>query len=196
MNDDYLINLLPSEYLPKPEFKGFPVFILALLLFTGLFVFQDYTRIMNKLNYLETEKITQTTLIKNRTPGAMKSLGLQARSRMLFSYGISIWAVMHQTPPWVDVYNEIEVMIPDGMWIESLKLTGGGESKWPNFTLVGLVAGNEPGIVLDFYEKMLDPESKFEKVKISGYTFTRFNGQDAVTFNMRFSLNKNKFMGL
>lgn len=196
MNDDYLINLLPSEYLPKPEFKGFPLFILFLLVIVGVFIYADYTRITNKLNYLESEKKTQATLIKNRTPDAMKSLGLQARSRILFSYGISIWAVMHQNPPWVDVYNEIEVMIPEGMWIESLKLTGGGESKWPSFTLVGLVAGPQPDIVLSFYEKMLDPESKFEKVKISGYTFTRFNGKDAVTFNMRFSLNKNKFMGL
>lgn len=196
MNDDYLINLLPSEYLPKPEFKGFPIFILVLLFIVGFFIYVDYMSITNKLSSLESEKATQATLIKNKTPDAMKSLSLQARSRMLFSYGISIWAVMHQNPPWVDVYNEIEVMIPDGMWIESLKLVGGGESKWPSFTMVGLVAGEQPDIVLDFYEKMLDPESKFEKVKISGYTFTRFNKQEAVTFNMRFSLNKNKFMGL
>lgn len=195
MNDDYLINLLPSEYLPKPEFKGFPIFLIGVLALVAMFLAADYTRVNNKLNFLEEEKEIQQALVKKRTPLAMEALDVQARSRMLFSYGVSIWSMMHQIPPWVEVYNEIEESIPKDMWIESLTLVGGGEKKWPGFTLVGLVAGNQPNSVMDFYELMLDPDCKFEKVKISGYTFVKYDKMDAVRFNMRFSIKKTGFSG-
>ena len=195
MNDDYLINLLPSEYLPKPEFKGFPLFVIAVLVLVGVFVFLDNTRITGRINTLEELKINQTALVSRRTPLALEALDVQARSRVLFSYGVSIWVMLHQTPPWIDVYNEIEESIPKGMWIESLTLVGGGEKKWPSFTMVGIVAGNRPETVLDFYALMLDPDSKFEKVKISGYTFIKHDRRDAVMFNMRFSIKKSGFEG-
>jgi len=61
--------------------------------------------------------------------------------------------------------------------------------------MVGMVAGKEPETLLDFYEKMLDKDSKFDKVKISGYTYIKRKGQDAITFNMTFSIKKTSFLG-
>ncbi len=196
MNDDYLINLLPSEYLPKPEFKGFLIFLFAVLAIVALFIVWDYTRVTNRVEILEGSRDIKDALVKKRTPLAMEALDVQARSRVLVSYGASIWAMMHQIPPWIEVYNEIEESIPKGMWIESLILVGGGEKKWPSFTMVGLVAGNQPNTVMDFYELMLDPDCKFDKVKISGYTFIKYDDQDAVQFNMKFSIKKTGFSGL
>ncbi|MBU1024293.1 hypothetical protein KKB99_08440 [bacterium] len=195
MNDDYLINLLPSEYVPKPEFRGFPLFILIVLAFVAVFIFADNVRVTNRIQNLESVKQTNEDTIKRRTPLALEALDVQARSRMLFSYGTSIWVMLHQSPPWVDVYNEIEEMVPDGMWIDSLTLAGSGEKKWPSINMVGLVAGDEWSTVIDFYSLMLDPDSKFDKVKISGYTFTKHNQRDVVMFNMRFSIKKTAFLG-
>jgi hypothetical protein len=196
MNDDYLINLLPSEYLPKPEFKGFPVFFIILIAAVALYCFQDYTRLQRKFEDWQGQKQTLDALIQKNNKDAVSSLDVQARSRMLYAYGISVWSWLHQNPPWINVYNEIEESIPEGMWIQSLKLVGGSEKKWPSISMVGMVAGNEPETVLDFYSKMLEPNSKFEKVKISGYTFIKVKGKDAITFNMTFHLKKIAFLGI
>ena len=195
MSEDYLINLLPSEYQPKPEFKGFIVFFIILVAAVLLFCFQDYTRLQRKQETWEFSKKDLSTTVQRRFAEAQASLHVQARSRMLFSYAVSIWVALHQNPPWVDVYNEIEESIPEGMWIESLKLVSGSETRWPSFMMVGMVAGKEPGTLLDFYEKMLDKGSKFEKVKISGYQYIKRKGQDAITFNMTFGLKKTSFLG-
>jgi len=196
MNDDYLINLLPSEYLPKPEFKGFPVFFIILIAAVALYCFQDYTRLQRTLEDVQGQKQSLDALIQKNNKDAVAFLDIQARSRMMYAYGISVWSTLHQNPPWIDVYNSIEESIPPDMWIESLKLIGGSERKWPSFSMVGMVAGNKPETVLDFYNKMMDPTSKFERVKISGYTFIKIKGQDAITFNMTFSLRKIAFLGI
>jgi hypothetical protein len=195
MSEDYLINLLPSEYLPKPEFKGFIVFFIVLISAVALFCFQDYTRLQRNLETWQFETKDLQTTVQRRFADAQTSMDIQARSRMLLSYAVSIWVTLHQNPPWIDVYNEIEENIPEGMWIENLKLVGGSEKKWPSFNMVGMVAGKEPETLLDFYEKMLDKDSKFDKVKISGYTYIKRKGQDAITFNMTFSIKKTSFLG-
>jgi len=196
MNDDYLINLLPSEYLPKPEFKAFPVFFLLLIVLVGGYCYLNYINLKGQLDEQKAQRTTFGALVQQKSRDAAISLDVQARARMLYAYGISIWGTLHQNPPWIDVYNEIEESIPEGMWISSLKLVGGSEKKWPSFSMVGMVAGNKPQTVLDFYAKMLDPTSSFDKVKISGYTFIKVKGKDAVTFNMTFHLKRRAFMGI
>lgn len=195
MNDDYLINLLPSEYLPKPEFKLFPVYVLVLLVITGMIIFTNWMALNNELENVKSARVDEKSHVDRRTPMALEALDVQARSRMLFSYAVTIWAMLHQNPPWVDVYNEIEESLPDGMWIDTLQMVGGGERRWPSYVLSGLVAGNEYGTVLMYYEQMLAPESKFDRVSLSGYNFTQYKGHDVVSFEMRFSLKQTAFMG-
>jgi hypothetical protein len=195
MSDDYLINLLPSEYQPKPEFKGFPFFVLVLVILTVAFVYFDWRR-ENRMLKVEKRKLTKVTQeVSDARPLAMQALHVQARSRMLFSYGVTVWSMIHQNPPWVDVYNEIEESLPEGMWIDTLQMVGGGERKWPSYSMTGMVGGKETETVIKFYEHMLAPESKFEKVSISGYQFAKLKDREVTTFNLKFALKKTAFMG-
>ena len=195
MSDDFLINLLPSEYMPKPEFKGFPVFVILLLFLTAAVIWTNHTQQSTKIENSEAELQRMRDLVNRRTPMAMEAFHVQSRSRMMYSYAATIWVLLHQNPPWNDVYNEIEESLPEGMWIDTLNMVGSGERRWPSYIMVGMVAGNRPETVLLFYEHMLEPESMFEKVSISGYQFVKYKGHDAVSFNMRFSLKKSAFMG-
>lgn len=171
MNKDRLINLLPDEYLPEPEFKAFPIFAAALIILTILFVYMSYQRDLKNVTNAEANKKQAETRVGQKALEAMPFLEIQRNARFIGSYFGVIPNMVLQAPDYWEIYNEIERLLPERTWVQSLSFRG-GTRVWPNVSINFLSKGYSFEGPLTTYDKFMgtpDEPTRFRGLQMNGY---------------------------
>ena len=140
MDKDRLINLLPEEYLPEPEFKGFAIFAAVLIILTLLGVFMQFQRDSRNLRQLKMTHAQLEQDIQDRMVGVADFQEIQANARFIRSYLAVIPQMVLQSPDYWELYNEIERLLPEDTWITRLSWRP-GPKKWHDITIECLSKG-------------------------------------------------------
>jgi len=181
---DILLNLLPREYLPEPEFK--PFWIVAALFLIALFALlyirwdQDNKALASEIAL--SKEIAADNEVKI---GQVRYVPIiQANSRYILSYLYILPGLINLGPDWLNVYLELENNLPPGLWIEAMTFAGGNDKGvWPGIKLTG-VSGAPQAVekVLNFAES-LENSRQFVNVNLRGWQWVNLpDGAVGVTF--------------
>ncbi len=171
MDKDRLINLLPEEYLPEPEFKAFPIFAALVLILTVVFIVLQFIGDDRMVRRAKREFNT----IEQRNMGyladANQFLEVQANARFLRSYIAVIPNMVLQAPDYWEIYNELEESLPEDTWVENFTFRG-GRGKWPDVSASFLSRGygfSGPLLTYDRLLGSLEHPSRFRNLRMNGY---------------------------
>lgn len=192
MDNDRLINLLPEEYLPEPEFKAFPIFAAALIILTILFVYMSYQK-----DELEVRNAnTEYTVIEQRVTGKLDEvvpfIDIQANARFISSYFFIIPNMVLRSPDYWEIYSEVERLLPESTWVQSLTFRGGAHGM-PSLNINFLSKGRSFEGPLATYDAFLgkpgEPPTRFRGLQMGGYQRTRIAGGAGASFTIRMQTN-------
>lgn len=171
MDKDKLINLLPEEYLPEPEFKLFPIFAAVLIILTILFVYVSYQKDARMVAKAEAEYKQIEARVGLKAGEAMPFLEIQRNARFISSYFGVIPNMVLQAPDYWEIYNELEKLLPERTWIASMVFRGGAVT-WPNLNINFLSKGYSFEGPLTTYDNFLgkpDVPTRFRGLQMDGY---------------------------
>jgi hypothetical protein len=189
---DILLNLLPREYLPEPEFKAFPIF--AIIFIAGLCALlyirwdQDNKALANeiamnqKVTEDNSEKIVQVIPVPT----------IQANSRYILSYLYTLPGLINLGPDWLNVYIALEDNLPTGLWIENMAFAGGNDKGvWPGIKINGISSAPQAvEKVLNLAED-LENSSQFINVNLRGWQWINLpDGGPAVMFSIDMGIER------
>lgn len=190
--DDLFIDFLPEEYRPKPEWRSFPLVAAAVLLTIGLGIFLNYQQLENRKSVLTQDIESRKTELAIKEKRAAEFLPLQGKTRVLNLYMRQVLALRAANPPWWDVYNRLEEILPEGTWIQNFRFTGARRG-WPGVSITVVAAGTSYSPLYNMYVNLLNaPE--FTAVRTTGYTLNQMQGQYVLTSNFTFSLDRWQFI--
>jgi hypothetical protein len=187
LDKDRLINLLPEEYLPEPEFKAFPIFAAVLIILTVLFIYLNY----QKDNKVVLDKNSQLRALQAQNQASIAEvdefLEIQANARFLRSYLAVIPNMVLQSPDYWAIYNEIEDLLPEETWVTSVNFRR-GRGAWPDIVVNFLSRGYGFYGPLATYDAMKGtPQSptRFRNLRMGGYQRTMVGGTPAAQFQIQ-----------
>jgi len=186
LDRDRLINLLPEEYLPEPEFKAFPIFAAVLLILTVLFLYLSFQRDDRVVKELRAQVDSLATQNQASIAEVDEFLEIQANARFLSSYLAVIPNMVLQSPDYWAIYNEIEELLPEETWVTSVNFRR-GRGKWPDVVVSFLSRGYGFYGPLATYDAMKGtPESptRFRNLRMGGYQRTMVGGTPAAQFQI------------
>lgn len=189
---DLLLNLLPREYLPEPEFKLFPVVaIIAILLLCGwLYTKWDADRELLAQEIDAEKKVAQDNNAK--IVQVIPVPVIQANSRYILSYLYLLPGLIDLGPDWLNIYNELENNMPAGLWVDRMAFVGGNDKGvWPGIKITGISsAPNAVEKVLNLTED-LEESSQFIGVTLRGWQWVDLpEGGFGVTFQMDMGIER------
>jgi hypothetical protein len=186
LDKDRLINLLPEEYLPEPEFKAFPIFAAGLVIITLLLIFIQYKTddatargLNDKVKALTTDNAARVERVKEFTE-------VQANARFISSYVAVIPNMVLQAPDYWEIYNEIERLLPEDTWVKGITFRGGGKN-WPEIALDCVSRGysyNGPLLTYDQMKGSPESPTRFNNIRMAGYRRIMLAGSPGVTFQI------------
>lgn len=192
MDNDRLINLLPDEYLPEPEFKAFPIFAAALIILTILFVYTSYQRDRLMIQEVTTEYNAIEQRITGKAGQAMPFVDIQANARFISSYFGIIPSMVLRSPDYWEIYSEVERLLPESTWVQSLQFRGGAGG-WPSLQINFLSKGYSFEGPLATYDAFLgkpgEPPTRFRALQMAGYQRARVAGGAGASFTIRMQTN-------
>jgi hypothetical protein len=194
LDKDRLINLLPEEYLPEPEFKGFPIFAAVLIILTlvlvGLQYQRDYTTNLNlkqELNRITLENADKMEQVAEFTE-------IQANARFIRSYAAVVPKMILQAPDYWEVYNEIERLLPEDTWVSKITFRPAGK-KWPDVIIDCISRGYNFKGPLDTFDNMkgtTEDPTRFRNIRMAGYQLTNVGGNPAAVFSIQMEIRVSK----
>lgn len=192
MDNDRLINLLPEEYLPEPEFKAFPIFASALIILAILFVYMSYQKDALEVRNAQADY----TVIEQRVTGKLDQvvpyIDIQANARFISSYFGIIPSMVLRSPDYWEIYSEVERLLPENTWVQSLVFRGGARGM-PSLNINFLSKGRSFEGPLATYDAFLgkpgEPPTRFRGLQMGGYQRTRFAGGAGASFMIRMQTN-------
>ncbi|HEX9745392.1 MAG TPA: hypothetical protein VGB30_08185 [bacterium] len=191
MNNDKLINLLPEEYLPEPEFKAFPILAAVLILATVGFVFLTYTSDANRVKKLKNDKASIIAQNEQRYIDAQAFREIQANSRFISSYVAVIPNMVLQSPDYWEIYNEVEEHMPEDTWITQMRFLN-VPGRWPDVVLDCISRGYSFNNALDTLDALtgnVEKRTRFKNVVfVNGYQRDAIEGGPVVKFQIRMSV--------
>jgi len=199
LDSDRLINLLPEEYLPEPEFKAFPLFAAALIILTLLFIWVRYQaddRMVRDLK-AEVDRLTQANEVN--LVAAEEFLEVQANARFLRSYIAVIPNMVLQAPDYWEIYNEIEELLPEDTWVTSVTFRPGGGGRWPDLVISFLSRGYGfygPLATYDAFKGTPEHPTRFRNLRMTGYTRAMVGGAHAATYQISMEIRLPQELGL
>ena len=186
MDSDRLINLLPEEYLPEPEFKAFPIFAAALIIATLLFVWLRYQNDMGRVMNLKNQLRTAREANEARLVQVQEFIDIQANARFIRSYAAVIPRMVLQAPDYWEIYNEIERLLPEEVWVQGITFRK-GRSKWPDVVVDCLSRGysfNGPLLTYDHLKGSTENPTRFKNLRMAGYRRVTAGGGPAAAFTI------------
>lgn len=188
MDNDRLINLLPAEYLPEPEFKAFPIFAAILIILTLVSIYLDFNRDNRKVGRLkqqvaEIEKTNQDSIVE-----AQEFIDAQANARFIRSYIGVIPRLVLQAPDYWEIYNEIERNLPDDTWVNALRFRPGVKQGWPAITVTFFSRGYAFTGPLQTYDGLMNTSehpTRFTNLKMEGYRRMNVGGGPVAAFEIK-----------
>ncbi len=188
MDKDRLINLLPEEFLPEPEFKAFPIFAAVLIIATVLFIWFQIQADDRTVKNIKRQAETIGERNKQHQVEAEEFLKIQANARFIRSYLAVIPRIVLQAPDYWAIYNEIENDLPEDTWVQSVSFRGGKPTKWPEVTVSFLSRGygfNGPLVTYDSLKGTAEHPTRFKNLRMGGYRRTLAAGAPAATFEIK-----------
>lgn len=186
MDKDRLINLLPEEYLPEPEFKAFPVFAAGLVILTLVLIGLQYRTDNANVRNLKSNLAKLTADNEKRVEQVKEFTEVQANSRFIASYVAVIPKMVLQAPDYWEIYNEIERLLPEDTYVKSVVFRGGGK-KWPEVALDCVSRGysyNGPLLTFDQMKGKPDKPTRFDNIRMGGYKRIMIGGSPGVSFQI------------
>lgn len=191
MDKDRLINLLPEEYLPEPEFKAFPIFAAALIILTILFVYVSYQKDQLMIQKVNSDYNTIEQRITGKFGKALPFVDIQANARFISSYFFIIPNMVLRSPDYWEIYNEIERLLPENTWVQGLVFRGGVRG-FPSLHINFLSKGRSFEGPLATYDAFLGKPGEFNRfrgLQMGGYQRTRVAGGAGSSFMIRMQTN-------
>ncbi|MCG3152057.1 MAG: hypothetical protein GEEBNDBF_01345 [bacterium] len=186
--EDLFIDFLPEEYRPKPEWRSFPLVAAAVLLTVGLGVFLNFTQLENRKKDLANTLQTKQTELDLKQKRAVQFLPLQGKARVVNGYLRSILQLRLANPPWWAVYNRVEEMLPEGVWLQNMRFTG-AKKGWPGVSITVVAAGTSYAPLYTLHSNLINAQ-EFVNIRTNGYTKSQLQGQWVLTSNYTFSVEK------
>jgi len=187
LDNDRLINLLPAEYLPEPEFKAFPIFAAILIILTLAYIYFDFDRDVRKFKRLKQNVVDIDKINGDYIVEAQEFIDVQANARFIRSYIGVIPTMVLQAPDYWEIYNEIERNLPDDTWVNTLRFRPGAKRGWPALTVSFFSRGYAFAGPLQTYDSLTDtPEhpTRFTNLKMNGYRRMNVGGGPAAAFEI------------
>lgn len=185
MDKDRLINLLPEEYLPEPEFKAFPIFAAVLIILTVLLIWFRFQTDNQTLRRLKQNLEAATAANEKKIEQVQEFVDVQANSRFIASYVAVVPNLVLQAPDYWEIYNEVEELLPEDTWVKSISFKGGSGKKWPALVLDCLSRGysyNGPLNTFDRLKGTSEDVTRFRNIQMKGYRREMFAGGPAVAY--------------
>lgn len=186
MDNDRLINLLPEEYLPEPEFKAFPIFAAALIIATLLFIWLRYQADVGRVQNLKSQLASERQANEARLVQVQEFIEVQANARFIRSYAAVIPRMVLQAPDYWEIYNEIERLLPEEVWVQAITFRK-GRGKWPDVVLDCLSRGysfNGPLLAYDRLKGSEENPTRFRNLRMAGYRRVSAAGGPAAAFTV------------
>ena len=171
MNKDKLINLLPEEYLPEPEFKAFPIFAAVLIILTILFVYMSYQKDKMMVSRAEAEYKQIEARVMSKLGEGVPFVEIQRNARFISSYFGVIPNMVLQAPDYWEIYNEVERLLPERTWVQGLVFRGGVVGS-PNVSINFLSKGYSfegPLTTYDNFAGKPGERTRFLAIQMNGY---------------------------
>lgn len=184
---DRLINLLPEEYLPEPEFKAFPFFATALLLLTVLFIWFQFQADLKAVNQVKQQLNDIRVENENYMEDVQEFVDIQANARFIRSYLAIIPRVVLEAPDYWEIYNEIETQLPENTWVTGIAFRP-GRGAFPRLVINFLSRGYSfagPLATYDNFKGTNENPTRFKALRMGGYTRTFIQGIPAATFQIQ-----------
>jgi|GEM_PF-4476046 len=190
--EDLFIDFLPEEYRPKPEWRSFPLVAATILLVIGLGVYLNFANLEGKKNDLTDQLAKKTEEFELNKKRAVEFLPIQGKARTMKSYLTTVLQLRLANPPWWQVYNRVEEVLPEGVWVQNLRFTP-SKKTWPGVSITVVAAGVSYSPLYNLHVALLSaPE--FSNVRTTGYAKSQIQGQWVLTSNFTFSLDKRFFI--
>jgi len=186
LDKDRLINLLPEEYLPEPEFKAFPIFAAGLVIITLLLIFVQYKTDDSTARGLNKQVADLTKANATRVDRVKEFTEAQANARFISSYVAVIPNMVLQAPDYWEIYNQIEKLLPEDTWVSAITFRGGGKA-WPEIALDCISRGysyNGPLLTYDQMKGTADHPTRFDNIRMAGYKRIMLGGSPGVSFQI------------
>lgn len=186
MDKDRLINLIPEEYLPEPEFKAFPIFAAVLIIATLLLVWVNYQRDDAYVLKLKNQRDALVALNDKKVEEAKEFTLVQANARFLASYIAIIPDMVLAAPDYWEIYNEIERLLPEDTWVKSIVFKR-GRGKWPDIVIECMSRGysySGPLLTYDRFKGTPEKPTRFTNIKMGGYQRKMIEGGPGVAFQI------------
>jgi len=184
---DRLVNLLPEEYLPEPEFKAFPIFAAVLIILTLLFVYMQYQGDSKRARDIRIRANQLTDENTRRMEEVQDFIEIQATARFIRSYIAVIPNMVLQAPDYWEIYNEVERFLPEDTWLQSLTFRPVGRG-WPDVQINCLSRGysfNGPLLTYDTLKGTSENPTRFRNLRMNGYRRIMVAGTPAASFTIR-----------
>jgi hypothetical protein len=194
---DRLINLLPEEYLPEPEFKAFPIFAAALVILTVLFIWFQYQADIRGVTHLRRQLAEIRTENDQYMIDAQAFVDVQANARFISSYLGIIPRVVQMAPDYWEIYNEIERHLPDDTWVTSVAFRP-GRGSMPRLVINFLSKGysfNGPLQTYDSFKGTNQNPTRFKALRMGGYSRTFIQGIPLATFQIQMDVRQPNDLG-
>ncbi len=189
---DLLLNLLPREYLPEPQFKWFPFLAGILILALCAFLYVSYNTDKTRLSQIRDAEKAQAQQNKEKMVQVVPVPIIQANSRYILSYLYMLPGLINLGPDWLNIYNELEVNMPPGLWIDRMAFVGGNDrGVWPGIKITGI--SSTPQAVEKVLELIDDLEAsdQFVNVTLRGWQWVDLpEGGSGVTFQMDMGIER------
>ena len=190
MDNDRLINLLPEEYRPEPEFKAFPIFAAALIIGTILLVFLQYQADNRAVLSLKSRLTQLQAENEQRLKEVDEFIQVQKNARFISSYVAVIPKMVLQAPDYWEIYNEIERLLPEDTWVRSIVFKK-GRGPWPDIFMDCYSKGyssSGPLLTYDRFRGTPDNPTRFRNVRMGGYQRVNLEGTPGWNFQIQMEI--------
>jgi len=188
LDKDRLVNLLPEEYLPEPEFKAFPIFAAVLIILTVLSVYFEYDRDNRRVVNLKKDVTQIEAQNQEYILEAEEFIDAQANARFIRSYLGVIPKLVLQAPDYWEIYNEIEKNLPEDTWVNTIRFRPGVKPGWPDLTVNFYSRGYGFNSPLQTYDGLMDTPAhptRFRGLQMEGYRRVNVGGGPAAAFEIK-----------
>lgn len=187
--EDLFINFLPDEYQPKPEWRSFPLVALTVLILVGLGVYLNWRTLDSERELLASDIKNKTEQLNIKQKQAMEFIPVQAKARVVYLYLGQLMVLRSANPPWYDVYNRVEEILPEGVWIQNLRFVRPRKG-WPGVSMTVVAAGGSYSPLYNLHVNLLRNKEYFSNVRTTGFTISKLQDQDVMTSTFTFQLVK------
>jgi hypothetical protein len=189
---DLFINLLPREYLPEPEFKALPIVAIVFIAVLVGWLYLQYKDLDDELKAKTAENSQIVAKNDANIPLIVPVPVIQANARFILQYLFTLPGVIELGPDWLNIYIELENVMPAGLWLDGMSFVGGNDrGVWPGIIMRGTSAAPDAvQKVLNFAEELQNSD-QFVGVTLRGWQWIDLpQGNAGVAFNMDMGIRR------